>query len=149
MSTAEIYNFRNVSADVATGGHPTAEQLRAAATEGFGAVVNLAPVDHRSVPDEDALVRSLGMTYHHIAVVWDAPTEADFEAFERTMAGLEGERVLIHCAANFRVTAFYSLYARKHLDWSAEQASDFRSSIWAGSDHPVWTAFISEIESTI
>ncbi|MCU1396493.1 MAG: hypothetical protein JWM34_4921 [Ilumatobacteraceae bacterium] len=149
MSTAEIYNARVVSPDVVTGGHPTADQLRDAADEGYQAVVNLAPVDHRSVPDEAGVVRAAGMSYHFIPVAWDAPTAADFAAFEATMEGLDGRRVLIHCAANFRVTAFYSLYARKHLGWSPERAAELRASIWTGSDHPVWETFIAEVDATI
>ena len=54
-----------------------------------------------------------------------------------------GDRTLIHCAANFRVTAFYTLYARKHLGWSEAQAAALRDRIWAGSDYPVWEAFIA------
>jgi protein tyrosine phosphatase (PTP) superfamily phosphohydrolase (DUF442 family) len=134
---------------VITGGLPKEEQLRAAAAEGFRAVVNLVPVDDRAVPDEDVLVQSLGMDYHYIPVVWDQPTAADFAAFERAMQTVGGEPVLIHCAANFRVTAFYSLYAEKHLGWSRGDATAFRASIWDGSDIPVWHDFIRTIEATL
>ncbi len=149
MSTQEIYNYRRVDDRVITGGHPDAQQLRDAAHERFGAVINLAPVDHRSVADEEALVQSLGMEYHYIPVDWQAPTIADFEAFERVMQPLETERVLIHCAANFRVTAFYSLYALKHLGWTSAEAESFRASIWDGSDYPVWQEFIHAVEQTL
>ena len=85
------------------------------------------------------------MTYHHIPVVWDNPQESDFAAFERLMQQLSAEKTLIHCAANYRVTAFYSLYAQKHLGWSAAQAAAFRASIWEGGDYPVWEKFIDHI----
>ncbi len=55
--------------------------------------------------------------------------------------------MLIHCAANFRVTAFYSLYAQKHLGWSPAQAADFRASIWAGSDYVIWNNFIRAMQA--
>ena len=85
------------------------------------------------------------MTYHHLPVVWASPTEADLAAFEQLMLDLPADsRTLLHCAANFRVSAFYGLYAMKHLGWSAEQAEAFRAPIWDGSDYPVWEAFISE-----
>jgi hypothetical protein len=58
-------------------------------------------------------------------------------------------KMLIHCAANFRVTAFYSLYALKYLGWTETQADAFRASIWQGSDYPVWEAFIAEIKTRI
>jgi hypothetical protein len=37
----------------------------------------------------------------------------------------------------------------KHLGWSAEQAEAFRAPIWAGSDYPVWEAFISEMKQRL
>jgi protein tyrosine phosphatase (PTP) superfamily phosphohydrolase (DUF442 family) len=149
MSTEEIFNFRRVSDRVITGGHPKAQQLRDAAAEGLTAVVNLAPVDDRSLPDEGALVHSLGMSYHYLPVDWSAPSIVDFEAFAQIMQPLESQRVLIHCAANFRVTAFYSLYAQQHLGWSPAQGAALRASVWDGSDFPVWQAFIHLVEQQL
>jgi protein tyrosine phosphatase (PTP) superfamily phosphohydrolase (DUF442 family) len=150
MSTQEIYNYRKVDEYVITGGQPTEEHLRAAADEGFHTVINLAPINPRySLDDEPGLVLSLGMAYHHIPIDWDHPARSDFAAFEQVMQALPAEKTLIHCAANFRVTAFYSLYAQKHLGWSADQADAFRSSIWQGSDYPVWEAFIGEMQAQI
>lgn len=95
-------------------------------------------------------MRSLGMAYHHLPVVFANPTEADLAAFEQVMLGLPpGCRTLVHCAANFRVSAFYGLYAIKHLGWSVEQAESFRAPIWDGSDYPAWEAFISEMQQRL
>jgi protein tyrosine phosphatase (PTP) superfamily phosphohydrolase (DUF442 family) len=150
MSTREIYNYRKVDDRVITGGQPTEEQLQAAADEGFRTVINLAPINPRySLDDEPGLVHSLGMAYHHIPIDWDCPTTSDFADFEQIMHALQAEKALIHCAANFRVTAFYSLYAQKHLGWSAPQANEFRASIWQGSDYPVWEAFIKDMQTRI
>jgi protein tyrosine phosphatase (PTP) superfamily phosphohydrolase (DUF442 family) len=147
MSTEDIYNFRKVNDRLITGGQPTGEQLKAAAEDGFTTVINLATFEPGySLPDEGSLVRSLGMAYHHIPVDWNHPTLQDFDAFESLVKGLEGEKLLIHCAANFRVTAFYSLYARRHLGWTEAQAEEFRKSVWQGSYYPVWEEFIQEIE---
>jgi protein tyrosine phosphatase (PTP) superfamily phosphohydrolase (DUF442 family) len=143
MSTNDIYNYIKVNDRLITGGMPTADQLRAAPEEGITAVINLAPFSPGySLEAEGELVESLGMAYVHIPVDWNNPTDADFAAFETAMNRLAGEKMLIHCAANYRVTAFYSLYARKHLGWTPEQAEAFRARIWAGSDYPVWEAFV-------
>ena len=148
MSTDEIYNYIKVNDRLITGGQPTEDQLRDAAAEGFTAVINLAPVNPPYTPvDEGGLVRSLGMTYHYIPVQWNNPTDEDFAAFERGMVAVADDRLLIHCAANFRVTAFYSLYACKHLGWTPEQAETFRARIWAGSDYPIWEDFIDRHSS--
>lgn len=145
MSTGDIYNYVKVSERLITGGQPTADQLRDAAAEGFAAVINLATTNPPySLDGEGELVESLGMAYVHIPVDWSNPTDADFAAFEVAMNRLEDEKVLVHCAANYRVSAFYSLYAQKHLGWMGEQAAAFRAQIWAGSDYPIWEAFIAK-----
>ena len=113
-------------------------------------MINLAPINPRySLDDEAGLVRSLGMLYHHIPIDWDNPTASDFSTFEAVMQSLPTGKTFIHCAANFRVTAFYSLYAQKHLGWSKAQADEFRSSIWQGSDYPIWEAFIGQMQTQI
>lgn len=143
MSTRDIFNFIQVNDRLATGGQPTEDQLRDAAAEGYTAVINLAPVNPPYTPkDEAGLVQSLGMEYVYIPVDWNNPTDSDYVAFEMAMSRLSGAKLLIHCAANFRVTAFYSLYARRHLGWTKEQGETFRAQIWAGSDYPIWEAFI-------
>ena len=150
MNTTTIYNYRCVSEDLITGGQPTKEQLRAAAAEGFRTVINLATFDPQgSLPDEAGLVRSLGMAYHHIPVAWDNPTEGDFDAFERLLQALPPGKIIIHCAANMRVTAFYALYALKHLGWTEAQADASRASVWKESHHPVWEAFYSRMKARI
>lgn len=150
MSTESILNYRQVDDRIITGGQPTEQQLRAAAAEGVRAVINLAPHGGRNGPEDEAgLVGALGMRYFHIPVAWDSPTESDFAAFEQAMRERGGDKTLIHCAANFRVTAFYSLYALKHLGWSLPQAEAFRASIWEGSDYPVWERFVQQMHEAI
>jgi len=95
------------------------------------------------------LVQSLGMTYYHIPVEWEHPTESDFKAFEGIMQQLTPGKTLIHCAANFRVTAFYALYGLKHLGWTEAQAETFRAAMWQGSNFPVWEKFISEMKAKL
>lgn len=117
-----------------TGGQPTAEQFAAVAAEGTELVVNLPPHDPaRSLPDEAGLVRSLGMNYVHIPVDSEHPTDADFATFEQTMLQRSERKALIHCVANYRATAFYSLDAQKHRGWSDAQANALRARIWQGS----------------
>ncbi|HRF48876.1 MAG TPA: protein tyrosine phosphatase family protein [Anaerolineales bacterium] len=150
MPTTAIYNVITVNDAVLTGGQPTAEQLEAVAAEGYTAVINLAPYDPtRSLADEAGLARSLGLAYDHIPVDWADPTDADFAAFEQIMLRRAGAKILIHCMANFRATAFYSLFAQKHLGWSQAQAEALRDVIWKGSDYPVWRAFIARVQARL
>ncbi len=150
MSTEEIYNYRKVNERLSTSGQPTERQFQYAAKEGFTTIINLAPFEPGySLPGEADLVKSLGMDYYNIPVDWTNPTIQDFEAFDSLMNQVSDTKMLIHCVANYRVTAFYSLYAQKHLGWLEDQAEAFRMSIWQGSDYPIWERFIQEVKAQL
>lgn len=65
------------------------------------------------------------------------------------MDGLRSKKVLVHCAANFRVTAFFSLYAMKREGWTAEQGNQLISRIWESRPDyrmdQTWRSFIDDI----
>ncbi len=150
MSTAAIYNYLQVDDDLCLGGQPTEAQLRAAAAEGFVTVINLATLHpDDALQDEAGLVQALGLTYIHLPVAWGNPRPEDFAAFERAFSSRPAGKTLLHCAANYRATAFYGLYAQKHLGWSEAQAEVFRAQIWAGSNYPVWEQFIAHIRAQL
>lgn len=140
----EIYNYRKVDAELATSGQPTEEQLHYVAREGFEVVINLAlHGDPRySLEDETASVTSLGMEYVHIPVDFQSPRELDLQKFFAAMDAYRGRKVLVHCAANKRVTAFVGLYRVIRLGWPVDKAFALMQSVW--DPDPVWAAFISE-----
>ena len=150
MSTEDILNFHRVDERIITGGQPTEAQLAAAAEEGVQVVINLATLDPRySLDDEGGLVSGLGLEYHHIPVDWEKPLESDFEAFAGLMRQAGAKRVLIHCAANYRVTAFYALYGMRALGWSEDQADRFRAVIWRTRQYPIWDEYIHRMKAKI
>ena len=150
MTTQDIFNYLKVDEQISTGGQPSEMQIQDLAKEGFQAIINLATyTPGHSLRDEAGLVQSLGMDYRPIPVEWQSPMESDFVAFESSMSQLEGKKILIHCAANYRVTAFYSLYAMKHLGWTEEQADEWRALIWEGSEYPTWETFIQRIKEKL
>lgn len=148
MGAQDINNYLKVNDLLLLGGQPTEEQLKALAQEGVRVVLNLATINPRySLPNESGLVRSLGMAYYHVPVEWGNPTEDDFVAFENVFKQLSREKMFIHCASNFRVTAFYSLYALKHLGWSDAQAEEFMAPIWQHSNYPIWDNFMNKMKA--
>lgn len=150
VTLESIRNYVQVDGQYATAGQPNEAQLKAVADAGFKSVVNLAILDPRySLEDEAASAKALGMTYYHVPVAWDNPTQADFDAFERAMQAAGDTKTLVHCAANFRATAFYALYAMKHLGWSESRAEEFRAKVWKGSNQPVWEQFIRDTNARI
>lgn len=144
MSDSGLYNEVRIGEGLITSGQPSAEQLRALAAAGCLAVVNLAPAGSQgALPDEGELVRALGMAYHHIPVAWERPLPADFQGFDAVMLALPPGSVLLHCMANYRVTAFYGLHAMKHLGWTADQADALMAPIWQDERYPAWQDFIA------
>jgi uncharacterized protein (TIGR01244 family) len=139
-----IYNYREVDATLATSGQPTEEQLLSVARDGFQVVINLALHDdpRYSLKDETASVTSLGMEYIHIPVDFQSPTESDLQTFFAAMDAHRQQKVLVHCAANKRVTAFVGLYRTIKLGWPVDKAFALMHSVW--EPDRVWAAFIEE-----
>lgn len=108
-------------------------------------VINLALHDdpRYSLRDEAGTVRDFGMQYIHIPVQFSSPTEEDFLAFCAAMDSHDGEKTLVHCAANYRVTAFIGLYRIIRKGWEPEKAWEPMRSVWQPDQ--VWTTFIAEM----
>jgi protein tyrosine phosphatase (PTP) superfamily phosphohydrolase (DUF442 family) len=109
-------------------------------------VINLLPdASEYAVKNERRLVEGQGIEYLYLPVDFAAPTLADYEQFRRLM-NLAGDRkLLIHCAANYRVSAFYSRYAIQTGHWSVTQADQFMLSIWQPAEHPPWPQWLEEV----
>ncbi len=148
MSVSDNYNFVQVDERIATSGQPSAAQLHAARDEGYEVVINLAPEQaDNALPGERELLRSLGIEYHNIPVAWTDPRIDQLREFEALMDASIGRRTLVHCAANFRVTVFFALYARAKLGWSGDRCDALIRRIWATEpDYEMdatWKAFIA------
>lgn len=138
-----IRNFRRLDALLATAGQPTEEQLRAVAIAGFRSVINLAlPTSTGALLDERASVTALGMEYVHIPVDFAAPTATDYAKFTAELVARPGQTVFIHCAANWRVSAFMALYRVNTLGWNREAAFAELHQVW--EPDAVWSRFLDE-----
>ena len=144
MAAAElsaICNYLALSPTLGTAGQPTAEQFEAIAQADYAVVVNLAlSTSDRAILHEAELVKSLGMTYFHIPVVWEAPTPTDLAIFFKVMERNRDYKTLVHCAMNMRVSAFVYLYRvlRQGVDASVAHADLHR--IW--QPNPTWQGFM-------
>jgi len=140
-----IKNFRRVDERLATAGQPTEAQLDAVAMQGFEVVINLALHDdpRYSLPDEAAHVKSLGLRYVHIPVQFAHPTEQDLLAFFEAMDENASRRVFVHCAANWRVSAFLGLHGVIRQGKTREEAFELMRGLWEANE--VWSAFIDDM----
>jgi uncharacterized protein (TIGR01244 family) len=144
MSIEDTYNFRRIHEDLTTSGLLSAEQLGDLHREGYEAVINLMPDGENSVADEARIVQDQGLDYVYIPVDFDAPTRANLEAFFEAMDARSSDKVHVHCAANYRVSAFYSLYALRRGLCTQDEATELVQSIWNPAEFPAWTALMTE-----
>jgi protein tyrosine phosphatase (PTP) superfamily phosphohydrolase (DUF442 family) len=138
----DIYNWRRLDDRITTSGQPTETQLADIQALGVAHVVNLALHTHeKALPDEAKSVRSLGMTYTHIPVDFQNPTEQDFQQFCAVMDQFKDAPLHVHCIANYRVSAFFYRYRRDVLRWDDAKARADMDAI----SHPegVWAGFVS------
>jgi protein tyrosine phosphatase (PTP) superfamily phosphohydrolase (DUF442 family) len=141
----DIYNFLPLSETLFTGGMPNAEQLTDAAQRGVELVINLAPHEvSNALPEETELVTSLGMQYINIPVIWNTPTKNGLDRFMDIMDENKDRKILVHCQANFRATAFVALYRILRKSWKADEAMAGMHKIWDAEDYPIWRMFIDE-----
>ena len=138
----DIFNFLVIAPNLTTSGQPTEDELRALADAGYEVIINLALHDdpRYALPDETGLVKSLGMAYVHIPVLFDAPARKDLEVFFLAMAENQGKKIHVHCAANLRVTAFMGLFELIKKNKSEEAAMALMTTFWNPDD--IWAAFI-------
>src|SRR5258706_10307374 len=100
-----ICNFNQISDLLACSGQPVESQLASIADDGYQVVVNLGLADGKyALADEAASVRNLGLTYHHIPVIFDNPQIDELVDFIGVMNQHTNEKTLVHCAANYRAS---------------------------------------------
>ena len=137
-----IYNWHRLDERLTTSGQPSEAQLAGIEALGVAHIVNLGLHTHeRALPDEAASVAALGMTYTHIPVDFQNPTEADFARFCDVMDTLSDVPVHVHCIANYRVSAFFYRYRRDVLGMDEALARADLDRLWLPNE--VWAAFIA------
>jgi protein tyrosine phosphatase (PTP) superfamily phosphohydrolase (DUF442 family) len=140
---SSIYNFHKVSDALACSGQPSEVQLKQLADEFYRVIINLAPHGTKfSLPDETGSVKALNVEYCHIPVVFDNPQLTELTNFIKLMNRYCCEKILVHCVANYRASAFTGLYlfATEKLD--EEQMQLFIENIW--QPDAIWQQFIDE-----
>lgn len=141
----DIYNYQFLDEKLSSCGMPTAEQIKELAETGTQVVINLALTTSKdALPNEDSLVRSLGMKYIHIPVEWNNPTKQNLDDFFTAIDEHKEEKVLVHCQANYRASSFIMLYRVLRLGWKKEEAIPVMEKMWNPEDFPVWQTFIEE-----
>jgi hypothetical protein len=67
----------------------------------------------------------------------------DNRAVKDSLSGARSDKILVHCAANYRVTAFVGLYRVLCEGWPADRAFEAMRSVW--EPDLVWKQFIANM----
>jgi len=132
---ALLPNPRWVATGILTSGQPRPEAFPALRDAGCEAVLNLLPPGQEWTEEEGVAV-DLGMDYAVVPVVWLDPRPRDFERFQRVLGDWRGRNLLVHCAANHRVSAFFHIL-RVVAEGAEPTASAARvRDVW--DPNPIW-----------
>lgn len=144
INLESIYNFLQISDEIATAGQPTPEQVVAIKQSGYQLIVNLALLtSDNALPDEKQIVESQGMEYIHIPVLWENPKMENVKDFFAIMEANADKKIFVHCVANKRVSAFVYLYRRLYQGASDRNAQEDLHKIWVPNE--IWNKFIEEV----
>jgi uncharacterized protein (TIGR01244 family) len=135
---------------VITSGLPTELQFEQLAQAGIKTVINLIPNDNpNALPNEQQIVTQLGMNYHNISVDWQQPTPENLQQFFSLMQQNGDAPVLVHCAANYRASAFYYLYqtSQNTAPSMAEALTPWGDLQQSFAEYPQWQKLIEDVQA--
>ncbi len=99
------------------------------------------PNSDEAIPEEGNIVTSLGMTYVHIPVPFDAPSAEHLRQFINVMEAISNQRVWVHCVVNYRVSAFLYQYQRLVHGLPDQEAKKVMLKSWEPDE--VWQRFMA------
>lgn len=139
----DIINFYEINPLLATSGRPELNQLAEIRAAGYQVVINLLPPGHPEALAEEAdRVAGLGMDYINIPVIWTAPTAENLADFFQALQANQDRKVYVHCAMNFRASAFTFLYRVLVEKTPVDEARQAMDAIWEPYD--AWPEFIEQ-----
>ena len=151
-SIDEISNYFALPMSLGTSGQPTVDQFTAIQAAGFDVVINLAmPDSDNALPNEGALVSENGMTYVHIPVPWEAPDANHLAQFFGVMDAMlaQNKKVWVHCAANYRASAFTYKYLTISQGLSEPQSTTPLLTKWLPYMDETWQGIMQITPSDI
>ena len=143
---ADVRAYLRISERLGTAGQITDSQVLAVKQAGYDVVVILGPAREERNLLEGYLVTQQGMTYVHIPVSWEEPSQRDLQLFMDVMKANEDRSVFVHCFANMRASAFVYLYRTLRLGELDEVARADMAKIWDPASQTQWQMFIEDAQ---
>ena len=134
---------QSIHPNLMTSALPAVEDFPEMAAEGYEIVISLCQdIDSETLTDEDTLVSRAGMRYIHLPVTFAEPTIDDYELLRDILRSVQERKVWLHCARNWRVLAFMTIYRIVEMSMTHSEAEGLAHCIWKPNE--TWQAFIDE-----
>ncbi len=136
-------NALQISDKLVTAGQPDRASLLALKSNGYDAVIYLAPGNSAdAVADEADILKAQGVEFVHVPIPWQEPKSEHLAATAAAMQKLQGKKVLIHCQLNMRASAVTFLYRVIHAKEDPATAWADVKKIWQPRDQ--WAKFVAD-----
>ncbi|HEC73926.1 MAG TPA: phosphatase [Methylophaga aminisulfidivorans] len=143
-----IKNALSITSRISSSGQPAAGEFIQISEQCYQAIINLAmPDSTTALAEEGAIVTTLGMTYVHVPVPFDAPDQTHLAQFFNIMKAFSTHKVWVHCALNYRASAFLYLYLRIVEHKPVLEAKRALLTEWLPNE--TWASFIKDSESLL
>ncbi len=134
---------QSIHPNLMTSALPSAEDFSCMAAKGYEIVISLCQdIDSETLEDEDGLVSRAGMRYVHLPVTFEAPALKDYELLRDILRSLQNRKVWLHCARNWRVSAFMTIYHIVEMSMPHSEAEEIAYRAWQPDE--TWQAFVNE-----
>ncbi len=137
----DIRNFSKISQRLASSGMPSEHEISIIKKNGYKHIISLLPGDQNK---ERSQVKAINLTFDQVPVEWGDPKLEDFEKFVSLMDTYGEDKVLVHCALNYRASAFSYLYQVTQKLKNQDAAEKKFHTIWEPNDE--WFDFINMVE---
>jgi len=136
-----IKNFTMISERLGSAGMPSEDEISVIKKKGYKHIISLLPGDQS---EEQGQVNALKLTFDQIPVDWRNPKLEDFEKFVSLMDEYGSDKVFVHCAMNYRASAFSYLYQVTQKIESHETAETKLHLMWEPTGE--WLDFINKVK---
>ena len=119
---APIRNFLQVNPEFCTGGQPRSEHFAELKAKGVKAVLNLRTAGEHRADEEREAVKTAGLAYFNIPVVYTDPKPEQVDEFLTITDNAANRPMFIHCTAAIRVGAFWLIRRVVRDGWTWDAA---------------------------
>ena len=142
-SALDAPNVVTISPRLVTSGQPSGKSLASLREEGFTAVLYIPPpqAGNAAAGRSAELLREQGIEFAQVAIHWEQPTDADYDAFAAAMKRLPDGKVLVHCQINLRASTMTFLYRVIALREPPDKAYESVAAVW--SPNAVWKRYVA------